>query len=156
MKRIYHRDEQGFITIESAGTWSKRAYLESRITHGHELVSQGVDDLMGWPDTKVEWYGWTRDSASAVGFPVAATTSIYVNYDHNTDGAGDEEIARFEAELRRQYGDDLNALAVDLQTLEDTGECDRYDNAVAAAERFAFAHWSSHPESIVFSVQVGA
>lgn len=72
MRRLYYRDEQWLIHTNFIDGWTRETYLDSPVNQidGQRMVSQGVEHLHGWPDEAVEWYGWTKDSAIAVGFPV--------------------------------------------------------------------------------------
>ena len=92
---------------------------------------------------------------------------VYINYGENQEGAGNEELHRFEDELLRQYNGNLEALAEDLE-IWDRGilkcrvpenvyfeRCDRYYDAEFAATKFAFAEWSRQPERVSFLVEVG-
>lgn len=66
MTRIYHRAENGTLEVE-AYSGSKEDYLEALnvgIPAEFGAAKTGEEDLMGWPDSRVEWYG-------NVGFPVA-------------------------------------------------------------------------------------
>jgi hypothetical protein len=63
--RIYHRTEDGRIEITYAAQ-SKASYLaelNDGIPAGFHRTKTGEEDLLGWPDARVEWWG-------NVGFPV--------------------------------------------------------------------------------------
>ena len=82
--------------------------------------------------------------------------NLYVNYDHNTDGAGtDKELSLFHDELLKQYDGNIEALAADLDTWKNGDDCDRYESAENAAMRVAFAGWEIFPDSMALSVEVG-
>lgn len=70
MRRLYYRDEQWLIYTRDAEGMTRELLLEATRCHDERMVSQGVEHLHGWGDDAVEWYGWTKDSAIAVGFPV--------------------------------------------------------------------------------------
>lgn len=70
MRRLYYRDEQWLIYTRDAEGMTRELLLEATRCHDERMVSQGVEHLHGWGDDAVEWYGWTKDSAVAVGFPV--------------------------------------------------------------------------------------
>lgn len=69
LTRVYHRDEAGLIEIGSSGGLTEDQHLDDRTVHGFRPVTQGVSSLAGWPDPAVEWFGYDRDSACAIGFP---------------------------------------------------------------------------------------
>jgi len=70
LTRVYHRNEPGLIEVEHDPRLSEEQYLDERTVHGYRPVSQGTDTLTGWPDNKVEWYGYDKDGAGpAIGFP---------------------------------------------------------------------------------------
>ena len=63
--RVYHRNDDGTITWEY-WSGSKQDYLEQlSIGMPAEFARQktGEEDLLGWPNRRVEWYG-------NVGFPI--------------------------------------------------------------------------------------